>query len=602
MQQQTSHHRRFAYFLLILGCVSGVTFWVADSGIDAWLFGEGSFSAQLFSPKPMEIYTRLFMGGLLLAFGLCGSMVMRQRVCTDTALRESEARFRHLIEESIQGILIHRDDQVLFVNQAYADIFAYETPEAIYRLDTLLSLIAPHERARLCGYQNDRLARKEVPAHYEYQGVRQDGSLVWLDMQVRVITWQGVPAIQSTVFDISQRKRTEEERKHLEDQLHQMQKMEALGTLSGGIAHEFNNILAVIIGFTEMATYDLSATHPACRHLQTVLSAGKRAKDLVRQILAFSRPSDQERRPVQVALVIQEVLSLLRATLPTTIEIRQHCTGQEGLVLAHQSQLHQVVMNLCANAEYVMRETGGMLEVGLDVVDIAYGCTTPHRTLTPGSYVRLTIRDTGQGMTPEIIEHIFEPFFTTKSVGEGTGMGLAIVHGIVTGHGGAITVESTPGHGTTFTIYLPRLANTPSPEINVPAEDIRQGQGRILFVDDEEMLARLGQGLLAHLGYDVVACTSSIDALATFRASPRRFDAVITDQTMPVMTGATLVEELRHIRPDIPIILCTGFSHLMNAEKAYALGVDAFVMKPGVTQELVVTLQRVLAKRAAQQT
>jgi PAS domain S-box-containing protein len=602
MQQQTSHQRHFARFLLVLGCVSGVAFWIADSGIDAWLFGKGSFSAQLFSPEPMEIYIRLFTGGLLLALGLCGSMVVHQRACTDTALQESEARFRHLIEGSIQGILIHRDDHALFVNQAYADIFGYETPEAIYRLDTLLSLIAPHERTRLCGYEDDRLAGKEAPTHYEYQGVRKDGSRVWLDMQVRVITWQGVPAIQSTVFNISKRKRAEEERKRLEDQLHQVQKMEALGTLSGGIAHEFNNILAAIIGFTEMATYDLPSTHPTRRHLQVVLSAGKRAKDLVQQILAFSRPSDQERRPVQVALVIQEVLSLLRATLPATIEIRQHFTEQEGLVLAHQSQLHQVVMNLCANAEYAMRETGGILEIGLDVVDIAYGGTTPHSTLAPGSYVCLTIRDTGQGMTPEIIEHIFEPFFTTKSVGEGTGMGLAIVHGIVTGHGGAITVESTPGHGATFTIYLPRIGNAAFTEINVPAEDMHQGRGRILFVDDEEMLARLGQGLLAHLGYDVVACTSSLDALATFRASPQRFDAVITDQTMPVMTGATLVEELRHIRPDIPIILCTGFSHLMNAEKALALGVDAFVMKPGVTHELVVTLQRVLAKRAVPQT
>jgi PAS domain S-box-containing protein len=602
MQQQASHQRHFARLLLVLGCVSGVAFWITASGVNAWLFGAGSFSAQLLSPEPMAIYTRLFTGMLLFAFGLCGSLVMRQRACTDTALRESEARFRHLIEGSVQGILIHRDDHALFVNQAYADIFGYETPEAIYRLDTLLLLIAPHEHARLCRYQDDRLAGKEVPTHYEYQGVRKDGARVWLDMQVRVITWQGVPAVQSTVFDISKRKRAEEERKRLEDQLHQVQKMEALGTLSGGIAHEFNNILAAIIGFTEMATYDLPPTHPTHRHLQAVLSAGKRAKDLVQQILAFSRPSHQDRRPVQVALVIQEVLSLLRATLPTTIDIRQHFTGQQSLVLAHQGQLHQVVMNLCANAEYAMREAGGTLEIGLDVVDIAYDCTTPHSTLAPGSYVRLTIRDSGQGMTPEIIEHIFEPFFTTKSVGEGTGMGLAIVHGIVTGHGGAITVESAPGHGVTFAVYLPRIANAAATEINAPAEDIRRGKGRILFVDDEEMLARLGQGLLAHLGYDVVACTSSVDALATFRASPQCFDAVITDQTMPVMTGATLVEELRHIRPDIPIILCTGFSHLINAEKAQALGVDAFVMKPGVTQELVVTLQRVLAKRAAQQT
>jgi CheY-like chemotaxis protein len=203
-------------------------------------------------------------------------------------------------------------------------------------------------------------------------------------------------------------------------------------------------------------------------------------------------------------------------------------------------------------------------------------------------------------MTPDIVEHIFEPFFTTKGVGEGTGMGLAIVHGIVTSHGGAITVESTPGQGTTFTIYLPRIANTAPTETNAPAQGIHHGKGRILFVDDEEMLAHVGQKLLTHLGYDAVACTSSLDALDTFRAAPQHFDLVITDQTMPAMTGVTLVAELRRIRPDIPIILCTGFSHLINAEKAQALGVDAFVMKPGVTQELAVTIQQVLDQRAAQ--
>jgi CheY-like chemotaxis protein len=303
---------------------------------------------------------------------------------------------------------------------------------------------------------------------------------------------------------------------------------------------------------------------------------------------------------VQVARVIQEALALLRATLPTTIEIRQHFPEQEGTVLAHRNQLHQVIMNLCTNAEYAMRQTGGILEIGVDTVDFPHNFTAHHRTLPPGAYVCLTLRDTGQGMTPDIVEHIFEPFFTTKGVGEGTGMGLAIVHGIVTSHGGAITVESTPGQGTTFTIYLPRIDNAAPTETTAPAQGIHHGKGRILFVDDEEMLAHVGQKLLTHLGYDAVACTSSLDALDTFRAAPQHFDLVITDQTMPAMTGVTLVAELRRIRPDIPIILCTGFSHLINAEKAQALGVDAFVMKPGVTQELAVTIQQVLDQRAAQ--
>jgi CheY-like chemotaxis protein len=233
-------------------------------------------------------------------------------------------------------------------------------------------------------------------------------------------------------------------------------------------------------------------------------------------------------------------------------------------------------------------------------MDLPHAFAAPHRTLPPGAYVCLTLRDTGQGMTPEVVEHIFEPFFTTKHVGEGTGMGLAIVHGIVTSHGGAITVKSTPGQGTTFTLYLPRLANTVPAEPSPPAESLRRGQGHILLVDDEAMLAHMDQKLLTHLGYDAVACTSSLDALETFRAAPQSFDLVITDQTMPAMTGATLVAELRRIRPDIPIILCTGFSHLMNAEQAQALGVDAFIMKPRVTQELAMTIQQVLHTRAQQ--
>jgi len=304
---------------------------------------------------------------------------------------------------------------------------------------------------------------------------------------------------------------------------------------------------------------------------------------------------------VQVAQVIQEVLTLLRATLPTTIDIRQHFTAHEGTVLANRNQLHQVLMNLCTNAEYAMRQTGGILEIGVETVQVPHDRTAHSRTLAPGAYVCLRIRDTGQGMTPDVVEHIFEPFFTTKGVGEGTGMGLAIVHGIVTSHGGAITVQSTPGQGTTFTLYLPRIASTAPAVTSAPAEGLHQGKGRLLFVDDEAMVAQMGHQLLTSLGYDAVACTSSLDALETFRAAPQGFDVVITDQTMPAMTGASLVAELRRIRPDIPIILCTGFSHLLTADQAQALGVDAFLMKPVGTHELAVTIHQVLHKRAAQQ-
>jgi CheY-like chemotaxis protein len=297
--------------------------------------------------------------------------------------------------------------------------------------------------------------------------------------------------------------------------------------------------------------------------------------------------------------VVREALPLIRAILPSTIDIRLHVATDAGMVLADKTQLHQVVLNLCSNAEYAMRQSGSLLEIVVDTVRVDATRATSSLQLSPGAYVRLIIRDTGHGIAPEIKDRIFDPFFTTKGVGEGTGMGLAVVHGIVTSHSGVITVESTPGEGTTCTIYLPQcegmVGDVGGP---APAQLPAHGKGRILFVDDEEMLVRVAQLQLAHLGYEVVVHTASHDALEVFRAAPYEFVLVITDQTMPTMTGKMLVEELRHIRSDIPIILCTGFSHLINDEQAQALGVDAFMMKPVTTQELAATIKRVLDKRA----
>lgn len=392
------------------------------------------------------------------------------------------------------------------------------------------------------------------------------------------------------------------ERKHLEDQLRQSHKMEAIGTLAGGIAHEFNNALSAILGFSELAQLEVPQESEAHSYIQEVLTAGLRAKDLVQQILSFSRQNDVGRELVPLSQMIRELLTLLRASLPTTIDIQLHLSEADTTILANRTQLHQIVMNLCANAEYAMRPHGGVLEIRVDTAELDHTFVAPSFELEPGAYVHLTIRDTGSGMSPHVVERIFDPFFTTKDVGEGTGMGLAIVHGIVTGYGGAITVESTSGQGSCFSIYLPRVTTTVATGIlDGTAIDIPRGHGHILFVDDEAVLVRLGRAMLEHLGYDVTAYTSSFEALRAFRNAPEQFDVVITDQTMPILTGATLVEELRQIRDDIPIILCTGFSHMMNAEKAQALGVDAFVMKPGVTEELAVTVQQVLQKRAQQE-
>jgi signal transduction histidine kinase/CheY-like chemotaxis protein len=388
------------------------------------------------------------------------------------------------------------------------------------------------------------------------------------------------------------------ERQRLAEQLRQTQKMEAIGRLAGGVAHDFNNILVAMIGYTELAMLDIPSASPASDYLHEVLRATQRAKALVQQILTFSRRTEQTRTPVQLSRLIEEALALLRASLPSTITIRSHLDAKAGAVLADPTQLHQVVLNLCANAEYAMRQTGGFLDVCLEAIEVDPVLAAQHPTLHLGPYVRLTVQDTGQGMPPEVLEHIYEPFFTTKGVGEGTGIGLSVVHGIVVNHGGTITVESQVGHGTTFTIYLPRIAWDMADETQAD-ETIPHGQGRLLFVDDEPALLRLGRTVLTQLGYDVAAYTSSTEALAAFQATPHYFDLVITDYTMPEMTGEALARALHSLRPDLPIILGTGFNPTIDAEQAAALGIEAFLLKPWTVRELARTVAQVLAQHHA---
>lgn len=330
--------------------------------------------------------------------------------------------------------------------------------------------------------------------------------------------------------------------------------------------------------------------------LQVIQNMAERAKDLVHQILTFSRQVETKRQSARVSVVIKETLGLLRASLPATIKIEQTFPDAEDMIMIDPSQLQQIMLNLCANAEYAMRDSGGLLTIRVDVVEIDNAVAT---TLPCGSYVRLSIRDSSHGMTPDVVERIFDPFFTTKEVGEGTGMGLAVVHGIVTQSGGDITVDSTPGDGTLFTLYFPRLSEDEPGSTSDPNTRLR-GTGRLLLVDDEAMLTQGIHKLLEQLGYEVVSHTSSLKALEIFQGDPHSFYLIITDQTMPHMTGDKLVQAVRRIRTDMPIILCTGFSHIMDHDKARALGVDAFCLKPLTVQELGSTIQHVLRRRAAQ--
>ncbi len=389
------------------------------------------------------------------------------------------------------------------------------------------------------------------------------------------------------------------ERKELESQLCQTQKIEAIGTLAGGIAHDFNNILAVLFLHTELAQSDAEPGSELWESLQTIQTVAERAKDLVHQILTFSRQVETRRHPARVSAVIQETLGLLRASLPATVKMEQTFPEAGDTIMIDPTQLHQIVLNLCSNAEYAMRDIGGLLTIGVDTVAIDHTLSPALSALPYGSYVRVTIRDTGHGMTPDIMERIFDPFFTTKEVGEGTGMGLAVVHGIVVQAGGEITADSTPGEGTTFALYFPRVQEDEVSSINDP-NTLPCGTGRLLLVDDEILLTQGVHKLLEQLGYEVVSCTSSLKALDIFRGDPYSFDLLITDQTMPQMTGDKLAQAVRRIRTDMPIILCTGFSHTMDRDKARELGVDAFCLKPLTIRELGGTIQRVLQHRAAQ--
>ena len=393
--------------------------------------------------------------------------------------------------------------------------------------------------------------------------------------------------------DITRRKMAEEERKQFETQLRQAQKMEAIGTLAGGIAHDFNNILSPIIVHAELTLFDLPEDSPLRTNMEEVLAASDRARDLINQILALSRQGEEEPYPLKVTPIVKEVLKLLRMSLPTTIKIHQNIASKTDSILADPSQIHQVLMNLCTNAGYAMREKGGELEVSLQNVMLDSDTLPAFPDIVPGPFVKLSVRDTGHGMEPAVMDRIFDPYFTTKKKGQGTGLGLAVVQGIINSYGGAITVDSEPERETTFAVFLPEV-EVESGEVEKPVSPFPRGEESILLVDDDVSLLTSLQGALGKLGYSVTAHSSSIEALEIFKSDPMQFDLVITDQTMPDLTGEGLSKEFLSIRPDIPIILCTGYSEIFDEEKARTLGIREYMMKPIVLHKMATALREIL--------
>jgi PAS domain S-box-containing protein len=507
-------------------------------------------------------------------------------------LKQSEHKYRNLLENLPQRIF-HKDRNSIYVscNTNFARDLKID-PDTI--AGTTDYDYFPRELAEKY-VQDDRKVMESGQTEDIVEKYIADGRELWVHtVKTPLRDDQGrVSGVLGLFTDITDFKQAEEEKEHLEIQLRQAYKMEAIGTLAGGIAHDFNNILAAMLGYAEIAKDEIPDHNPARQKIEQVIRATYRARDLVQHILAFSRQETQERVPTPIHLIVSDALQLLRALIPTTIEIKPAIDPHCGNIMANATQIHQVVMNICTNAFQAMEEKGGVLKVDLDSARLSRQDLKNDPALTPGLYARLCISDTGSGIAPEYLERIFDPYFTTKKVGQGSGMGLAVAHGIVKTHNGMITVDSQPGMGARFTVLFP-VIDAPAPHESEKPAAPSTGDERILVVDDEEVLVNMTREVLERLGYQVTTATSSQAALDLLRSRPQAFDLILTDQTMPGMTGEQLAKALIAVSPDIRIILCTGFSSKIDAGKARALGIKAFIMKPIDPKELSRTIRLVL--------
>jgi len=508
---------------------------------------------------------------------------------TGEALRDSEERFRQLAENIDEVFWMYdvRSSRTLYVSPACSRILKRPV-EALYENPAIWTEFIHEDDVDKVKRSWEKLL-KGNPVQVEFEIVRPDGSMRLIENHSYPVEDEEgkVVRVVGVAEDVTDKKNSLQHIMKIQAQLQRAQKMEALGTLAGGIAHDFNNILTTIIGFVEIMTlFDVPEDSPIHGPLQEVLKAADRAKELVQQILTFSRQAEQVKKPLRLSSLTKEALKFLRASLPATIEISHNIENETGIILAESTQIHQVMMNLCANAAHAMKEKGGVLKVELAQREIRVEDTGFLSDLNPGQYLNLTVSDTGHGMNQEIMDRIFDPFFTTKNPGEGTGMGLSMVHGIVTRLGGAITVESQLGEGSVFRLYFPSLENQ---FVEVQTEEflpLPTGKERILFVDDERQIVQLAEDILGRLGYDTTGETSSTAALNIFQSHPDQFDMVITDLTMPDLTGIELAYELQQIRSNLPIILCSGYGKSETFDGVNATGIDDFIEKPLTTRHL----------------
>ncbi len=514
------------------------------------------------------------------------SLDITERKQVEEALRESESKFRNLFDLSPQAIALSeiKTGKLVDVNNKFCELTKYAKEEILGLNATEIGFYHEADRSK---FLNNLQSSGEVNG-LEMDFKAKDNSVLNALMFARIIQIAGVSFILSIFHDVTEQKR-------LEIQLQQAHKMESIGTLAGGIAHDFNNILGIIIGNAELALEDIPEENPAHFNLKEIRTASSRAKDVVRQLLSFARKTKLKKKPANIAPIIQESLRLVRSSIPTSIEIRQNITKDVDTILADPTQLNQILINLCTNAGHAMPDEG-IIEITLNNVELNENSAAQYPDLHPGRYVNLTVTDTGHGILQENIDRIFDPYFTTKDVGKGAGMGLAVVHGIIKEHKGFITVESKLGKGTTFSILFPAVRKEAAIETETD-EIVPIGDEKILFIDDEEALVKIGHQSLERLGYKVEATTSPIEALAIFRSKPDQFDLIITDMTMPLMTGDKLIKEILNIRSDTPAILCTGFSEKIDEKKAKAIGAADYIEKPIDKLNLAFKVRSVLDKK-----
>ncbi|MGB3221383.1 MAG: cache domain-containing protein [Desulforhopalus sp.] len=518
-------------------------------------------------------------------------MVAFVRDITERKKVEESLRFTQFIFDKA-SIGIYQTDskgRILNLNEQACKSLGYSKSElcrmSLFDIDPSLSV----ERF------NDLLNKRKSksPIYFESVHRSKDGRVYPVKITSNLLEYKNEHYSISFVRDITEEKEKEKQKQRMEARFYQAQRMEALGTLAGGIAHDFNNILSAIIGYTELSQRSCHDDSKIQSYLSNLHEASQRAKNLVQQILSFSRQGNSEMHPIDISRVIKEALRMIRVSVPTTIEISQNIPANPGTVFANETQVHQIVMNLCANSCHAMEETGGCLEIELIPTIISREDFSNYPDLNPGHYLKLIVSDTGHGISLDLMQRIFDPYFTTKQAGKGSGLGLSTVHGIVKDHGGMIQVYSELGKGTTFQIFLP-LAEIKEQRSVKSEGDFPRGNETILYVDDEKLLIDIGKELLEGLGYTVETRASSIDAYEAFRANPGKYDLVVTDMTMPKLTGENLAIKIHELAPAVPVILCTGFSTRLNTERLKNIGIKQVLMKPVTLAELATAVRTAL--------